>query len=64
MPLTFYTAQGQEVLDGDSTSYYNIAEVEEIVDRVDELFKHWPEEWGERKAELIGVVTPYADQVR
>ncbi len=63
MPLTFYMAQGREMQDPDSTSYYNPAEIEETVDRVEELYDNWPEEWGERRADAIGVVTPYAEQV-
>ena len=56
--ISYYYSQ-----DSDSTSYYNIAEIEEITDRVEELFNNWPEEWGVRKADQIGVVTAYMDQV-
>ena len=63
VPLTFYTAQGREVQDSDSTSYYNIAEMVEVADRIEELYVNWPVEWGPRRADQIGVVTPYADQV-
>lgn len=63
VPLTFYAAQGRERQDSDSTSYYNVAELEEIVDRVEELYLTWPEEWGPRDASAIGVVSPYIDQV-
>lgn len=63
VPLTFYAAQGHEVQDTDSTSYYNMAEIEEIVDRVEDIFDNWPEGWGPRKASSIGIVTPYYDQV-
>ncbi|KAL3877847.1 hypothetical protein ACJMK2_035491 [Sinanodonta woodiana] len=63
-PLTFYGVQGREVQDSDSVSYYNMSEVQEIVERVEELFKNWPEAWGERSAKEIGVVTPYYDQVQ
>lgn len=56
--------QGHEVQQSDSTSYYNAAEVQEVTDRVEELFDSWPlAEWGERRAEYIAVVTPYFDQV-
>lgn len=63
LPLTFYVAQGHEVQDADSTSYYNTAEIDELVDQVEELWNRWPPEWGERTGEAIGVVTPYVDQV-
>ena len=63
VPLTFYTAQGREVQDADSTSYYNMAEVEEVVERVEELYNSWPKEWGPPQASSIGVVTPYYEQV-
>lgn len=35
----------------------------EIVERVDELHRKWPEEWGKLDASAIGVVAPYSDQV-
>ena len=63
VPLTLYVAQGCEVQQQDSTSYYNTAEVEEITARITELVEHWPEEWGPCLPETIAVVTPYADQV-
>ncbi|KAK3594867.1 hypothetical protein CHS0354_005940 [Potamilus streckersoni] len=63
-PLTFYGVQGREVQDTDSVSYYNMSEVQEIVERVEELFSNWPEAWGECSAKEIGVVTPYYDQVQ
>lgn len=66
VPLTFYTAQGREIQDAESTSYYNLAEVEEIVERVSTLVQCWPDEWndpGVSPAESILVVTPYLDQV-
>lgn len=63
VPLTFYTAFGREMQDDDSTSYYNMAEIEEIVERVSELCNNWPKEWEEKAAESILVVTPYLDQV-
>lgn len=62
-PLVFYTALGKEVQDDSSTSFFNIAEAEEVVERVNDLFNNWPEEWGPRKAEQIAVVTCYNEQV-
>ena len=62
-PLMFYTAVGREVQDETSTSFYNIAEAEEVAERVKDLFDNWPSEWGPRKAESIAVVTCYNDQV-
>ena len=35
----------------------------EIVERVSELSKSWPDEWGSLDPTAIGVVAPYADQV-
>jgi superfamily I DNA and/or RNA helicase len=66
IPLTLYTAQGYEIQDSQSTSYYNLAEVEEIVERVSTLVQCWPEEWVEEglsPCESILVVSPYLDQV-
>lgn len=62
-PIAFYAVQGREVQDENSISYYNMSEVQEIVDRVDYLYDKWPEEWGQQNAKEIGVVTPYYDQV-
>ncbi|XP_070580150.1 probable helicase with zinc finger domain [Ptychodera flava] len=62
-PLTFFTARGEDVQDKNSTSFYNNAEVFEVVERVDELQKMWPTEWGTLDVSNIGVVSPYADQV-
>ena len=63
VPLTLYTAQGREVLDADKTSFYNQAEVDEVTARVEELYNNWPPEWGAREPEMIGVITPYFEQV-
>ena len=66
--LRFYAAHGCEVQDYDSTSYYNMAEIEETVDRINDLYNNWPAEWewvdGRPDASTIGVVTPYYDHVR
>ena len=62
-PLTFYSVQGVEVQDSDKVSFYNLSELQEIVERVEELYNNWPEEWGLKQAQNIGVVTPYYEQV-
>ena len=62
-PMNFFAAQGEEMQDDCSTSWYNVAEVEEVVTRVMELYKNWPTEWGKRSAESILVTTAYSDQV-
>ena len=38
-------------------------QVYEIVDRVEELRKKWPEEWGDIGNNGVSVVAPYHDQV-
>ena len=43
--------------------YHHLLKVFEVVDRVAELQKNWPEEWGSMDETSVGVVTPYADQV-
>ncbi|XP_028391336.1 uncharacterized protein LOC114516141 isoform X3 [Dendronephthya gigantea] len=58
--LSFYTAQGVDKQDEEGLSYYNDAEVAEVVARVEELIFLWPEDW----AKNIGVLTPYRDQVK
>ncbi|XP_033744648.1 probable helicase with zinc finger domain [Pecten maximus] len=63
-PLTFYSARGEEVQHENSIGFYNIAEVHEVIDRVDHLVRTWPSsEWGELGEGSIGVLTPYTDQV-
>ncbi|XP_046366711.2 probable helicase with zinc finger domain isoform X1 [Haliotis rufescens] len=62
-PLTFYAAKGEEIQHANSTGFYNNSEVYEIVERVDELVKKWPEDWGPIEESGIGVVAPYSDQV-
>lgn len=63
-PMIFYAVTGREIQDADSTSFYNTAEVMEVVERVVELVTHWPQEWGPVAPEEIGIVTPYHDQVK
>lgn len=62
-PMNFFAAQGEETQDEQSTSWYNMAEVEEIVARVKDLYTNWPAEWGERSAQSILVTAAYNDQV-
>ncbi|KAJ1529194.1 hypothetical protein ONE63_005999 [Megalurothrips usitatus] len=62
-PLTFYSCRGEDVQGINSTGHYNLAEVYEIAERVSELRKSWPAEWGELNEQSIGILTPYADQV-
>ncbi|XP_064617537.1 3'-5' exoribonuclease HELZ2-like [Liolophura sinensis] len=62
-PLAFYSVQGQEIQEPHSTSYYNTAEMEEVVERVAELYNKWPDEWGTKDPGAICVTTSYVDQV-
>jgi len=52
-----------QVQDESSTSWYNLAEVNEVIERVCELYESWPVEWGQRDAKSILVTTAYSDQV-
>ena len=63
LPLNFYVACGQETQDDNGTSWYNLAEIHEVVERVNELYQSWPESWGEKDAKAILVTTAYSDQV-
>ncbi|XP_040566759.1 probable helicase with zinc finger domain [Lepeophtheirus salmonis] len=63
-PLTLFTARGEDVQDLNSTSFYNNAEVYEVVERVTQLQLTWPKSWGRRDETSIGIVTPYYDQVQ
>ena len=58
--LSFYAAQGMDKQVEGRLTYYNEAEVPEVVKRVKELTDLWPEDWGEIN---IGVLTPYQGQV-
>ena len=62
-PLNFYAVYGREIQDSDSTSVYNMAEVEELVTRVNELCCCWPAQWGTRDCKEILVTAAYSDQV-
>lgn len=62
-PLTFCHARGLEEQHENSTGFYNMSEVYEIVDRVEELRKKWPSEWGSIEDNGVSVVAPYHDQV-
>ena len=61
-PLTFFTARGEDFLAACNTSYHNNSEVYEIVDRLAELKRNWPEDWS--ADDEVGVVTPYQEQVQ
>lgn len=62
-PLSFFTTRGEDVQDRNSTTFYNNAEVYEVVERVSDLRKKWPSSWGKFSDQSIGIMTPYADQV-
>lgn len=62
-PLSFSAARGEDV-QAPNSSYYNLAEVGEIVEVVKEIVTNWPVKlWGDINMSKIGVVTPYYDQV-
>ena len=42
---------------------YNVLQIYEVIDRVSDLQKNWPEEFGDINDGGIGVVCHYADQV-
>ncbi|XP_019641872.1 PREDICTED: helicase with zinc finger domain 2-like [Branchiostoma belcheri] len=63
-PLTFFSAEGEDKTGDYSTSYFNMAEVLEILERVEQLVEDWPEEWGARSMKDIGVITPYHYQTQ
>ena len=61
--LSFYAAHGVDKQVEGGLAYYNDAEVDEVVIRVDELVERWPKDWPRDRARQIGVLTPYRDQV-
>lgn len=62
-PVNFFEACGEEQQDDDSTSWYNIAEINEVTDRVHDLCRQWPQQWGGRDERQILVTTAYFEQV-
>jgi superfamily I DNA and/or RNA helicase len=56
--LSFYAAQGVDQQVEGSLEYFNVAEVAEVVKRVEELV-YLSKDWSKN----IGVLTPYRDQV-
>jgi len=63
-PMNFYAVCGREVQDKDSTSFYNMSEVEELARRVKELCCCWPtQQWGIIATKDILVTAAYSDQV-
>ncbi|KAK2142420.1 hypothetical protein LSH36_958g00101 [Paralvinella palmiformis] len=59
--LNFFMAHGQEKYDSERTSWYNEAEVDEIVTRVQELYEKCP--WGTCTESDIGIVATERAQV-
>ena len=62
-PLQFYVVFGLEAYSGSSTSYYNEAEVKQVVDCVHNIYSNWPSDLGPFDPEDICVVSAYRDQV-
>lgn len=63
-PVHFYGVLGSEEWSKDQPSYYNMAEVAELVERVEELVHNWPEAWGEIRQSNICALAPYIAQVK
>ncbi|XP_052250972.1 probable helicase with zinc finger domain isoform X2 [Dreissena polymorpha] len=63
--LAFYVARGEDAsLEIMNDGYYNVAEVKEIVERVEELKRTWPERhWGRYDQSKICVIAPYRAQI-
>lgn len=63
-PMNFYAVYGREVQDKNSTSFYNMSEVEELTRRVKDLYSDWPtDQWGRTDGKDILVTAAYSDQV-
>ena len=63
VPMAFFTCFGKEQQENRSSSIFNQAEVDELVEQVNFMYENWPKEWNERKASDILMTTPYTDQV-
>ncbi len=62
--LCFYVALGKEEVDETDLSWYNQAEIDELVDRVRLVLEYWPAEWGDKNPAEVCVVSYYMHQVR
>jgi superfamily I DNA and/or RNA helicase len=62
-PMNFHCVQGKEEHEERSTSSFNSAEVDAVVERVKELCDSWPSEWGQRIAGDVLVTSVHRDQV-
>ncbi len=62
--LCFYVALGKEEVDETDLSWYNQAEIDELVDRVKMVVEFWPQEWGPKNPAEVCVVSYYLHQVR
>ncbi|XP_007440213.2 helicase with zinc finger domain 2 [Python bivittatus] len=61
-PLMFCHVAGSAERDR-SMSWYNISEIEQIIEKVQEMEQKWPDEWGKRELKSICVVS-YGIQVK
>ena len=63
--LTLYIANGNEERDETGTSWWNAAEIDEIVARIQYLLENWPSvEWGALSPNDICVVSYYREQIQ
>ena len=63
-PVHFYGVLGREEWSEDQPSYYNMAEVAQLVERVEDIVDNWPGVWGEVCQSSICVLAPYVAQVK
>ena len=64
-PLTFYIANGKEERDETGTNWWNAAEIDEIVARIQFVLDNWPSvEWDPFSPNDICVVSYYREQIQ
>ncbi|XP_067410120.1 3'-5' exoribonuclease HELZ2 isoform X2 [Emydura macquarii macquarii] len=61
-PLMFCHVPGSTERDMARTSWYNVSEIMQVIEKVQEMHQKWPEEWGARDMKRICVVS-YGMQV-
>uniref|UniRef100_A0A674HYP0 Helicase with zinc finger 2 n=1 Tax=Terrapene triunguis TaxID=2587831 RepID=A0A674HYP0_9SAUR len=56
-PLMFCHVPGSTERDMAMTSWYNVAEIMQVIEKVQEMHQKWPDEWGARDLKRICVVS-------
>ncbi|KAG8131557.1 hypothetical protein E2320_009478 [Naja naja] len=61
-PLMFCHVSGSAEKDR-SMSWYNISEIEQIIEKVQEMDQKWPDEWGQKKLKSLNLDDPILQEL-